>query len=511
MSLARHRMILAGGIERIDVRNLLPPSDDITSFSPSIDIVAVCRDGDSGEVNEEHPIYKGGSQSFSCNPSWTSYAGFDTAPFAGQSKVTELLVKFYGNSAEVAPFHEKTIDLTKLFRLDNFSLASLNTIPKNSIFLWVDDKSVLMENSLYFSLRKSKQIKARNGSMATVDDKLMMDSFSGDVEEGATEGILTEMNSILVDEDEKNIALREDIEVGMDRVAALRSEAESFLSSNHTTRGAPASSTGREPDMALQQLELLELQALVEKMEAEAEADERALAEEEQSLALAKQHLEESLLRWKDITTQDSRINTTEQLIAEKKNELVHTKFLLDARRLKLFGQLSTIYPITKVLKDTNDRTSNSSMVRSSVNNSMSPSTGSSADGDEDRFAIRGVELPMVIDNSLKDDEQISTALGYIVHILLLTSKYLQVSLRYDVIYSSSRSMIRDAVLGRGSTLPLFKRGVERERFDRALIWLQKNIEQLMDSMGYKYSRKFSMLYNLSHLFDCEICPKLLS
>lgn len=33
-------MILAGGIERIDVRNLLPPSDDITSFSPSIDIVA---------------------------------------------------------------------------------------------------------------------------------------------------------------------------------------------------------------------------------------------------------------------------------------------------------------------------------------------------------------------------------------------------------------------------------------------------------------------------------------
>lgn len=33
---------------------------------------------------------------------------------------------------------------------------------------------------------------------------------------------------------------------------------------------------------------------------------------------------------------------------------------------------------------------------------------------------------------SLKDDEQISTALGYIVHILLLTSKYLQVS--YDLV-----------------------------------------------------------------------------
>jgi hypothetical protein len=58
---------------------------------------------------------------------------------------------------------------------------------------------------------------------------------------------------------------------------------------------------------------------------------------------------------------------------------------------------------------------------------------------------IRGIELPMVIDTrsahsiplapthsllplSLKDDEQISTALGYVVHLLSLASKYLQVS-----------------------------------------------------------------------------------
>jgi hypothetical protein len=40
---------------------------------------------------------------------------------------------------------------------------------------------------------------------------------------------------------------------------------------------------------------------------------------------------------------------------------------------------------------------------------------------------IRGIELPMVIDTSLKDDEQISTALGYVVHLLALASKYLQV------------------------------------------------------------------------------------
>jgi UV radiation resistance-associated gene protein len=113
--------------------------------------------------------------------------------------------------------------------------------------------------------------------------------------------------------------------------------------------------------------------------------------------------------------------------------------------------------------------------------------------------------------NSLKDDEQISSALGYVVHVLVLAAKYLQIPLRYEVIYCSSRSMIRDAVVGSGRALPLFKRGVERERFDRALLWLQKDVEQLMLLRGYVYDRKKSILGNLKQLFSCEMCPKLVS
>jgi hypothetical protein len=40
---------------------------------------------------------------------------------------------------------------------------------------------------------------------------------------------------------------------------------------------------------------------------------------------------------------------------------------------------------------------------------------------------VTGIGICFVVCISLKDDEQVSTALGYIVHILLLTSKYLQV------------------------------------------------------------------------------------
>jgi hypothetical protein len=41
MSLPRNRKILSGGIERIDVRNLMPPSGvNLNSFSPAIEVFA---------------------------------------------------------------------------------------------------------------------------------------------------------------------------------------------------------------------------------------------------------------------------------------------------------------------------------------------------------------------------------------------------------------------------------------------------------------------------------------
>lgn len=69
-------------------------------------------------------------------------------------------------------------------------------------------------------------------------------------------------------------------------------------------------------------------------------------------------------------------------------------QFLLDARRLKLFGELSTIYPICKVSRDPTDRSSGAGLLRSSSN--VSSAAGA---GDEDCYSIRGVELPLLIDN----------------------------------------------------------------------------------------------------------------
>jgi hypothetical protein len=69
--------------------------------------------------------------------------------------------------------------------------------------------------------------------------------------------------------------------------------------------------------------------------------------------------------------------------------------------------------------------------------------------------------------------------------------------------------MIRDPLQGSAGTLPLFRRNVEKERFDRAVSWLRKDIEQLLSSRGVNYESNKDILCNLHQLFQCEMCPKL--
>jgi hypothetical protein len=73
----------------------------------------------------------------------------------------------------------------------------------------------------------------------------------------------------------------------------------------------------------------------------------------------------------------------------------------------------------------------------------------------------------------------------------------------------ASRSFIRDPVVGNGTTLPLFRRGTERDRFDRAVLWLKRAVEQLLQSRGVFYEPTQHILCNIHALFYCEMCPKL--
>eukprot|EP01035_Chromulina_nebulosa_P017769 gene17769-23371_t len=174
-----------------------------------------------------------------------------------------------------------------------------------------------------------------------------------------------------------------------------------------------------------------------------------------------------------DLTKDISDLNV---YLMGKYEVLQKNQFLLEAKQLKLLNELQSIYPITC----------------STVNTT-------------ELYSIRGIELPYDLINQ-RDDEQLSSGLGYIVHLLLLASKYLEIPLRYQLFYYASRSMIRDPITGIGQALPLYRKNNDRERFERAVIWLKKDIEQLLSSRGLNYDSKKDMLFNINQLFACQLC-----
>eukprot|EP00598_Pedospumella_elongata_P000321 CAMPEP_0184971788 /NCGR_PEP_ID=MMETSP1098-20130426/3964_1 /TAXON_ID=89044 /ORGANISM="Spumella elongata, Strain CCAP 955/1" /LENGTH=400 /DNA_ID=CAMNT_0027493981 /DNA_START=63 /DNA_END=1262 /DNA_ORIENTATION=+ len=183
------------------------------------------------------------------------------------------------------------------------------------------------------------------------------------------------------------------------------------------------------------QAELEKLRAEVAAAEAELTQNTIAFAEEKRIFAAGrKAEMMESTAACQELLTLQQSARVT---INNKKQDWLKIKFLLEARKIKLLSELQTIYPIERL--------------------------------DNGEFAIRGVEMPA--DLYAREDEQVAAALGYTVHLLLLASKYLEIPLRYQLLFMASRSFIRDPVVGNGTTLPLFRRGTERERFDRAVLW----------------------------------------
>ncbi len=71
------------------------------------------------------------------------------------------------------------------------------------------------------------------------------------------------------------------------------------------------------------------------------------------------------------------------------------------------------------------------------------------------------------------------------------------------------RSFIRDPIVGNGGTLPLFKRNVEKERFERGVIWLKRIVEQLLLSRGVNYDNNQHILSNIYNLLKYETSTNL--
>jgi len=166
--------------------------------------------------------------------------------------------------------------------------------------------------------------------------------------------------------------------------------------------------------------------------------------------------------------------------LEENRAKLKKTVLVLVERRWELLSQLQTIFNIE-------------------IKNEK-----------ESLYSICGIILPNT-DYTKQDEELIASGLGWVCQAVLITSRYFEVPLRYQIIPMCSRSVIRDDISlqtanGNGNQeFPMYSKGVERFRFDYAVFLLNKNIEQLLNARGYGVQDLRQTLPNFQLLLENEI------
>ena len=133
------------------------------------------------------------------------------------------------------------------------------------------------------------------------------------------------------------------------------------------------------------------------------------------------------------------------------------------------------------------------------------------------QFTIANLPFPDDIHTPVVSDDQVSAALGFVCHLVSLTSKYLGIPLRYALVCKFSRSAVlflggggnsndgnRVSTTASGRTIyPLFReRGViEREQLDYGLTLLDRNVNCLLRVRKVGYRNDWNLLAKIDRLF----------
>ncbi|RWS26214.1 UV radiation resistance associated protein-like protein [Leptotrombidium deliense] len=165
----------------------------------------------------------------------------------------------------------------------------------------------------------------------------------------------------------------------------------------------------------------------------------------------------------------------------EERERLFKTNVQLELRRKHLISEVVDIYHI------------------SSYENKM------------EQFSICDVHLPNSEDFTGHNTTMISVALGYVCHCLLLVSKFLDIPLRYSIIYLGSRSFVVDHINHNISDsqriFPTCVKtsGKEKLHFDYGVYLVNRNIAQLRQCIGLTTTDLRKTLPNMFNL----LCEKL--
>ncbi|CAH0482513.1 unnamed protein product [Peronospora belbahrii] len=198
----------------------------------------------------------------------------------------------------------------------------------------------------------------------------------------------------------------------------------------------------------------------------------KAVMEDERRTFETDIHIAKALVSTMQMTM---RYKEERQNILERRCEVLRAAHKIRSRQAMLVKQLGTVYPIEYV--------------------------------GAGEYSIRGIRIAnsdLTGGGGRADEEMISTALGYIAHLVFMLSKYLHVNLRYRVVPYSSRSFLKDEINDPQGEYPLYKRGVERDRHEKAIRFLRKDVEQLLFARSLDPTQEAPILARLKELTDAE-------
>uniref|UniRef100_A0A0B6ZKD3 C2 domain-containing protein n=1 Tax=Arion vulgaris TaxID=1028688 RepID=A0A0B6ZKD3_9EUPU len=121
-------------------------------------------------------------------------------------------------------------------------------------------------------------------------------------------------------------------------------------------------------------------------------------------------------------------------------------------------------------------------------------------------FYICNVRLPNAEDYQGQDELRVSVALGFTCHLTQMISHFMDLPLRYPMMYRGSRSVIIDHIHSKltekDREFPLFGKGKEKFQYNYAVFLLNKNISQLRFYCGFGTNDLRQTLPNLKSLLE---------
>ena len=300
------------------------------------------------------------------------------------------------------------------------------------------------------------------------DSSIRKDSVQDNVNSSFTDAAFDLLSGESLGHEEPLAVISTTRDIKADQRATMHTDVPTLSSEITPNRSAQEDDPHSVLDLSTSdQCEIDDLRSEIAELKAMLVDEEHCLEEDKSELANATNGLRSVAEETRHIKLETEMMNEDSLQEEHRQSEvLIH----LEVRRAKVLRDLRQIYPI-QCLPD-------------------------------NVYTIGGLHLPSDLNNPDVPDAVVSTALGYVCHLVYMSSKYLCAPLRYRLFCNSSRSAVQDD--GVVAVYPLFReRVVEREQFDRACTLLNRNVEYLLRGRCITIPDSRSHILNkLNRLFE---------